>query len=239
MSQRLYLPPPLLAGAEHSLDSEDSHYLVRVLRLKTGAALRCFDGRGNEWAAQLSRSSTRSSVVTLGQLVRTSDQPTTGLHLAQGWLKGQAMDQTVQKATELGVTDIWPISATRSNVKLDAGRTEGRMRHWRRIARSATEQSERLYLPTLHEPRSLEEFLAALPCERLLFFEPGNPPLPTDLAKQTLALLIGPEGGWTPDECALAKLANADLYGLGDLILRAETAPLAVLAAIRHGWSWR
>jgi 16S rRNA (uracil1498-N3)-methyltransferase len=239
MNQRLFLAPPLAAGAERTLDSDDSHYLVRVLRLKPGAQLHCFDGEGHEWAAQLTHANTRASVVTIGALARSAEPPDPQIHLAQGWLKGQAMDQTVQKATELGVTDLWPITALRSNVKIDARRAEGRMRHWQRIARSAAEQSGRLYLPTLHSPRSLEEFLRQRPCDNLLFFEPGCEPLPKDLAPQSLALMIGPEGGWTPEECDLAKLAKANLHGLGDLVLRAETAPLAVLAAVRHGWGWR
>lgn len=239
MNQRLYLSPPLSVGVERTLDSEDSHYLVRVLRLKPGAHLRCFDGEGSEWAAQLTRSSTRASVVRVAELVRCEGPCELQLHLAQGWLKGPAMDQTVQKATELGISDFWPISAARSNAKIDDARAHGRMRHWQRIARSATEQSERLYLPRLHAPRGLSEFLGRPPCPKLLFLQPGCEPLPTNLPRQALALLVGPEGGWTPDECNMARHANADLHGLGSLILRAETAPLAALAAVRHGWGWR
>lgn len=238
MSQRLYLAPELVAGATRTLDSDDSHYLARVLRLKAGAALRCFDGSGGEWDARLSTSSTKASVITLGELVRSDPEPQRRMHLAQGWLKGQAMDQTVQKATELGISDFWPVVATRSNVKLDDARTRNRGRHWQRIARAAAEQSERLFLPVVHEPRKLEDFLAAAPCDQLLFLEPGCDPLPSVLPERSLALLVGPEGGWTAEECKMARAAGAGLYGLGKLVLRAETAPLAALAAIRHGWGW-
>jgi len=239
MSQRLYLSPPLAEGAERTLDSDDSHYLVRVLRLKSGAGLRCFDGEGNEWDARLTHASTRASVVSLEGLVRSAAAPDIELHLAQAWLKGQAMDHTVRSATELGVSDVWPIIASRSNVRLDDARAEGRVHHWQRIARSAAEQSERLYLPRVHAPRSLQEFLEVPPCELLLFLEPGSEPLPNVLPRASLALLVGPEGGWSADECAMAKRANAAQHGLGDFVLRAETAPLAALAAVRHGWSWR
>ncbi|MDH3643516.1 MAG: 16S rRNA (uracil(1498)-N(3))-methyltransferase [Gammaproteobacteria bacterium] len=238
MSQRLYLAPELAAGATRTLDSDDSHYLARVLRLKAGAALRCFDGRGDEWDARLTTSSTRASVVTLGELIRSVPEPGHRLHLAQGWLKGQAMDQTVQKSTELGISDFWPIVATRSNVKLDEARTRNRVRHWQRIARSAAEQSERLFLPVVHDPQRLADFLAAAPCDQLLFLEPGCDPLPSDVPEQSLGLLVGPEGGWAPEESQAARAAGAGMYGLGSLVLRAETAPLAALAAIRHGWGW-
>ncbi|MFP6814908.1 MAG: 16S rRNA (uracil(1498)-N(3))-methyltransferase [Pseudomonadales bacterium] len=239
MNPRLYLQPPISEGAEFTLNSEDSHYLGRVLRLKHGNQFRCFDGGGSEWSAQLTTANPRASAVTVGELVRFEHPPQFELHLAQSWLKGQSMDQVVQKATELGISDFWPISAARSNVRIDESRTRSRMQHWQRIARSATEQSERLYLPRLHQPRDLGDFLKRPPCESLLFFEPGCPTLPTDLARQTLVLLVGPEGGWTTEERNMAQHANAHLHGLGDLILRAETTPLAALAALRHGWQWR
>jgi 16S rRNA (uracil1498-N3)-methyltransferase len=238
MSQRLYLPPPLLEAAEHTLNAEDSHYLVRVLRLKSGAELRCFDGEGGEWAARLGQASTRGCVLVIGKLLRREARPEAQLHLAQGWLKGQAMDQIVQKATELGVSHVWPITATRSNVKLDDARTDNRMRHWQRIARSASEQSERLYLPELHRPGSLAEFLEHTPCATQILLQPGCAPLPTDLVQQSLAILVGPEGGWTAAEVDAAKQHGVLLHGLGKLILRAETVPLAALAAVRHGWAW-
>ncbi|MCZ6709069.1 MAG: 16S rRNA (uracil(1498)-N(3))-methyltransferase [Gammaproteobacteria bacterium] len=239
MNPRLYLSPPLSKGAERTLDSEDSHYLARVLRLKPGAQLRCFDGEGSEWLAELTTSNARAIVVTLAKLVRFEHRPNFELHLAQGWLKGQSMDQVVQKATELGITDFWPISAARSKVRIDESRTYNRMHHWQRIARSATEQSERLYLPRLHQPRNLDDFLKRPPCKTLLFLEPGCAALPTDLARQSLVLMVGPEGGWTTEERNMAERTNAHLHSLGDLILRAETAPLAALAALRHGWEWR
>lgn len=239
MSHRLYLAPPLAAGVERVLDAEDSHYLARVLRLKVDAQLRCFDSTGNEWLAHLTRASTRASVVSIDELVRSASGPAVELHLAQALLKGQAMDQTVQKATELGISDLWPIIATRSNVKLDDAREHNRMRHWQGIARRAAEQSERLYLPKLHAPRRLQDFLDSPPCELLLLLQPGCDPLPSDLPHTALALLVGPEGGWSTDECNMARRANARLYGLGNLVLRAETAPLAALAAVRHGWNWR
>jgi 16S rRNA (uracil1498-N3)-methyltransferase len=239
MSRRIYLEASLLPGATLRLDPDQSHYLTRVMRLKAGDALRCFDGSGREHAARLAEPNPRSCSIEIAEELRNAAPATVRLHLAQAWLKGQAMDLVIQKATELGVTDIWPIEAVRSNVKIDAGRAAGRLLHWRGIAKSATEQSERLFLPKVHEPRRLEALLTERPCQRLILLDPGASPLPGALPFDSLALLVGPEGGWTQQERELAEAAGADRYGLGDLVLRAETAPIAALAAVRQSWGWR
>ncbi len=157
MSRRIFLEAPLETGATLRLDPEQSHYLTRVMRLKAGDALRCFNGAGSEHAARLTDPNPRACSIEIAEELRTAAPAPHRLHLAQAWLKGQAMDRVIQKATELGVTDIWPIAAARSNVRIDAGRTTGRLLHWRGIAKSSTEQSERLFLPGVHEPRSLEK----------------------------------------------------------------------------------
>jgi 16S rRNA (uracil1498-N3)-methyltransferase len=239
MSRRIYLEASLEVGETIRLDPENSHYLTRVMRLKAGDALRCFDGTGREHAARLANPNPRSCSIEIAQELRHSAEPPLKLHLAQGWLKGQAMDSVIQKATELGVTDIWPIEAMRSNVRIDAGRTARRLLHWRGIARSSTEQSERLFLPRLHEPRRLEAFVDHRPCQRLILLDPGAAALPGGLPFDSLALMVGPEGGWTEHERQMAEAAGADRCGLGNLVLRAETAPIAALAAVRQSWGWR
>lgn len=268
MTHRLYLPPPLAAHSEITLQPDRAHYLTRVLRLRPGAPLVCADGAGHEYAATLADAAPAASGKTaragsphptmrprremrshremrlqLGDLLRTAPPPEPRLHLVQGLLKGDAMDRLLQKATELGVTDIWPVDAARSNVPRasgrDAVRHEHRRQHWHGILVSALEQSGRLWLPELHPTRDLAAVLQDAPCERLLLLQPGAPPLPLQLPREPLALLIGPEGGWDERELALAVDTGATTCGLGELILRAETAPLAALAAIRHGWGWR
>jgi 16S rRNA (uracil1498-N3)-methyltransferase len=149
------------------------------------------------------------------------------------------MDLVVQKATELGATDLWPIQAERSNVPADAGRQERKRQHWQRVIENAAEQCGALHLPRLHPVQDLERFLAAAPEATLLLVDPWAPPLPLTLPRSHIGVLIGPEGGWSDTERRAAVAAGASRYGLGTRILRGETAPLAVLAALRHGWGWR
>ena len=107
MSRRIYVEASLETGATVRLDPDQSHYLTRVMRLKAGDALRCFNGAGREHAARLTDPNPRSCSIEIADELRTATPAPVRLHLAQAWLKGQAMDQVIQKATELGVTDIW------------------------------------------------------------------------------------------------------------------------------------
>jgi len=238
MKHRLYLPPPLSTGAELTLDPERAHYLVRVLRLARDARLICFDGEGSAWLSTLITASPKAATVRLDELLEQTPSPAATLHLAQGLLKGAAMDQVIQKATELGLTDLWLVAAARSNVSLDPSRMERKLAHWRKIIQNAAEQCHQLHLPRLHGPLPLAHCLAALSETHLIMLDPGAPVLPLQIAANAVGLLIGPEGGWNEPERALAARHGAHRHGLGPLILRAETAPLAVLAAIRHGRGW-
>lgn len=240
LKHRLYLPEVCAADAELALDADRSHYLTRVLRLKAGAEIACFNGQGQEWLAELSTASHKHARLHVSELLRREPATEAELHLAVGWLKGGAMDTVVQKATELGASAIWPIQAERSNAGQGAAdRVSGRVGHWQRVAISACEQSQRLFLPTIHQPLGLADFLTQSAPGTRLFLDPGQPPLPMNLPRGTLYLLVGPEGGWTDAERTLATTAGCTPCGLGDLVLRAETAPLAALAAVRQSWGWR
>jgi len=238
MKHRLYLPGPLAAGQRLELAADRAHYLPRVLRQRRGSELLCFDGSGTSWKAAVEDDRPRCTVIRLLEVTERQAEPEPRLHLVQGLLKGNAMDQVMQKATELGITDLWPIEATRSNVSGDTDRQRRRLAHWQRVIESACEQCGQLHLPSLHPARELAEFLQDAPAARLILLTPGAARLPISLPREPLALLIGPEGGWTAEELALAERSGAEPRGLGPLVLRAETAPLAALAAVRHGWGW-
>jgi 16S rRNA (uracil1498-N3)-methyltransferase len=238
MKHRLYLAGPLQTGQRVELAADRAHYLTRVLRQRRGGELICFDGHGTAWRAAVEDDRARTAAIRLLEVANRQAPPEPRLHLVQGLLKGNAMDQVMQKATELGVTDLWPIQAQRTNVSGDEGRLQRRLGHWQRVIESACEQCGQLHLPLLHDPRALSAFLQDAPAARLIVLSPNAAPLPVSLPQQPLALLIGPEGGWTATEVALAQAAGAEAWGLGPLVLRAETAPLAAIAAIRHGWGW-
>jgi 16S rRNA (uracil1498-N3)-methyltransferase len=238
VKHRLYIDAPVAADRHLTLDRDRAHYLTRVLRLHRGDGLIVFDGRGHAWQASLFDATSRTAVLAIGPLVAEEPPPQPALHLVQGLLKGAAMDQVVQKSTELGATDIWLIQAERSNASLDEARSERKHGHWQRVMESAAEQCGALHLPRLHPLRRFAEFLAQPPEAALILLDPGAPRMPLDLPRSPVALLIGPEGGWTDTERGAAEGAGATRYGLGTRVLRAETAPLAALAALRHGWGW-
>ena len=238
MKHRFFHPPPLEPGQSLILGRERAHYLTRVLRLRRGEALVCFDGAGRAVKATLDDAGPRSATLRLLEIVEQAPEPSPRLHLVQALLKGASLDLVMQKATELGASDIHPVIATRSNVPLDPGRLARKVEHWQRVIENAAEQCGALHLPRLHAVRTLDAWLAEPPASCILL-HPGAPVLPTDLAAVDLALLVGPEGGWTDEERAAAVAAGAREHGLGSRILRGETAPLAALAALRHGWGWR
>lgn len=209
-----------------------------MLRLRRGEDIACFDGQGRAVRATLADAGPRSATLRLGEVLAETPPPAPALHLAQGMLKGASMDMVVQKATELGATDIHPLLAERSNVPGNAERLARKHEHWLRVIESAAEQCGALHLPQLHPVRSLEDYLAAPPAASSILLHPGAPVLPTTLPREPLALLIGPEGGWSDAERSAAAAAGAVSHGLGPRILRGETAPLAALAALRHGWGW-
>jgi 16S rRNA (uracil1498-N3)-methyltransferase len=224
---------------QRRLNRDQSHYLLRVLRLKPGAQLYCFNGQGREWVASVESIERRECLISLGNTVRERSPTEAPITLAVGWLKGAAMDTVVQKATELGVDHIAILQTERSNVALDEKRTANKLQHWRSIAISASEQSGRLFVPQIAQPLSLADFLAgAIDAQRFLL-DLDSPPLDAGETPVPTTLLVGPEGGWSDAERALVKRHRIPSGGLGELTLRAETVPLAALAAIRHGWRWQ
>jgi len=239
MKHRLYLSPPLKVGALVTLDAERSHYLTRVLRLKADTEILCFDGVGTEFHAYIRDANTKASLLEVGEQSRLAQAPAERIHLAQSVLKGSAMDRAIQKATELGATDICPILAQRCNAQADGVREARKHRHWQRIIQSASEQSRRLFLPELHQPVTLAAFLTESRVSQKLFLDIDEEVLPMVIPRQSTALLIGPEGGWSVTEREIAKSHGALGFSLGEFVLRAETVPLAALAALRQAWGWR
>jgi 16S rRNA (uracil1498-N3)-methyltransferase len=220
------------------LDAERSNYLCRVLRRRHHDPIRLFDGRGSEHLGTVERADPRRATVTVGKLNRQEAPPPHQLHLAQALLKGERFDWALQKATELGATRITPVITERTEVRLSGERRQRRMNHWVKVLESATEQSDRLWLPHLDAPIPLHEFLD-WPAATGVFLTPGAPAFKPPAAPTNLLVLIGPEGGLSQAERGRCEGAGLTAAGLGKLVLRAETAPLAVLAAVRSTWGWQ
>ncbi len=189
------------------------------------------------WSAVIDDASAQACALRIGPLLSETAPPTVRIGLAVALVKGDAMDRVLRAATELGVDDIRPLLGGRSQVGRE--RADGRREHWRRILASAAEQCRRAHLPRLHPMQGFDDFLDQSDPADCLLLRPGAPPLPMRLPRRSSILLIGPEGGWTDAEAKRAERLDIRAFSLGSLILRAETAPLAALAALRHAWGWR
>ncbi len=236
---RLLLDTGLEAGMVADLPPAAAHYLTRVLRLRSGDAVHVFDGRGSTFKARLA-SAGRHWQLELQSLHSVEAPYRCRLHLAQSLIKGEKLDFALQKATELGVTDIWLLHTERTERRLDAKRLANRLEHWRKVIGAACEQCGRARLPVLHEPRPLDEALAALANSYCLLLAPGAPLLEAALPVADTSVFVGPEGGFSAVETAqIQSRCKAQPVGLGPWILRADTAPVAALSLIRQRWDWQ
>ena len=234
-STRIYVDLELASDQELLLPAAQSAHLLRVLRLRTGAALTLFNGRGGEYAAELTgtvKSGARVAVRAHAALERESP-----LHLTllQGVARGERMDSIVQKATELGVQRIVPVSCEFSVVRLDAANRQRRAEHWRAVAIAACEQCGRNRIPQVEPIGDFAEACAASSAELRLMLLPQAPESLAALTAglRSAVLLVGPEGGLSAREQLQAQRSGFRPCRLGPRTLRTETAPLAALAALQ------
>ena len=232
---RIHVPVPLAAGSEIVLPRQAGEHLTRVLRLEAGAPFTIFDGRGGEFAAQVSAvgREVRARVLRHDAIERESPLHIT---LLQGVARGERMDLILQKATELGVARIVPVLTERTVVKIEAKQRERKLEHWRAVVVSACEQCGRNRVPEVAAPMALVDALPALPAcgVRCLLAADGDESL-AHAAKgsASLALLIGPEGGLADAERQFARTHGFGSYRIGPRILRTETAGLAAIATLQ------
>lgn len=238
---RLYVAPDLREGLEIPTDADQAHYLTRVLRLAVGAPVRVFNGRDGEFDASLSAFTKSTAQLRLGARLRTQ-QATPDLWLMFAPLKKARTDFIVEKAAELGASEIRPVLTERTDA--DTVRTD----RLQRIAIEAAEQTERLDVPPVRDAMKLDQALSGWDAARILIYadeagdEGGKPwggeagraqPIADMLKAQNghAAILIGPEGGFsTAERKRLRSLSFVRPVGLGPRILRAETAAVAALA---------
>jgi 16S rRNA (uracil1498-N3)-methyltransferase len=241
---RVFIDAALHAGGEIELPRDSVDHLVKVLRLGVGARITLFNGRGGEYAATLSRLERRGATAAVLAHDPIERESPLAITLMQAVTRGEKMDWVLQKSTELGVAAIQPIEAARSVVQLDADRAEKRRAHWHGILRSACEQCGRNRLPRMLAPTNLDdacrEFAREAPDALRLTLEP-NAAAALDsaalahhaLSARSVAILIGPEGGWSEAELQSAASAGFTGMRLGPRVLRTETAAIAALTAIQ------
>ncbi|MDG2002104.1 MAG: 16S rRNA (uracil(1498)-N(3))-methyltransferase [Novosphingobium sp.] len=222
---RLFVPEPLVEGAELGLDGSQAHYLLRVMRLSEGDSVILCDDATGEWAAKIIASGKRDVVLRGVRRLRTREQ-VPDFWLCPALLKKDRFDLVLEKASELGVRRIQPL-LTRRCVANKLNRERART-----ILVEAAEQCARTALPELAEPVKLEAMLRDWPQPRTLFFadETGGEPAASAFAAHSgpAALLIGPEGGFDDAERdAVRALPQSRAISLGPRILRGETAAIA------------
>lgn len=224
-----------------ALSRGQNHHLRRVLRLSEHAPLRVFDGDGLEFNATLDIGG-KTAKVRIGECVREENEPALAITLVIAISRASRMEWALEKAVELGAADIHPVLTERSKVRLDAARAERRRAHWRGVLVSAAAQCGRARLPRLTTPAELTDTLQAIQLgSRLALLPDADRPLATlPTPGNAIALLIGPESGFSPRETGAIAAAGWQAVRLGPRTLRAETTVPAALAAVQALWGdWR
>ena len=239
---RFHCPGELVAddvGSEYALPDTVAHHALRVLRLAVGDRVTLFTGGGGEFAATLTRADKRDAMVRIDAFDSVERESSLAVTLVQGIAANDAMDHAMRRSVELGAAVIQPVLTTRSARMPDGERGAKRLAHWRQIVVAACEQCGRNRVPDVHEAVALERWLDARnSAEAGLVLSPIANASIADVPQPrgALDLLIGPEGGFAPDEIARAQRAVMTAVRLGPRVLRTETAALAALATINALW---
>jgi 16S rRNA (uracil1498-N3)-methyltransferase len=242
---RFYAPGLDPSVAETRLPADESHHLVRVMRLVAGDEVAIFDGRGHEFHARVVVADRNGARVVIGDPIVTPPEPSVPTVLVQAVLKGDRMDGVIRDATMAGVAQIVPVVTDRSIVGLSAlGRGHAHER-WQRIAVASAKQCRRARLPAIDPPRPFVEWLEApFDGRRVLLVEPSAE-APDSLSMRgalagfpppTVACIVGPEGGWSAGETAAAVAAGCRLASLGQMTLRADAVGLVAVSMVNFAF---
>jgi 16S rRNA (uracil1498-N3)-methyltransferase len=223
----VYLPfPPIEQDRIHIRDEEHRHLVVA--RAEPDEVIEVFDGRGSVWKTTVESVQKRETIVKVAEFRRVEPDPV-DVTLALAMIRVSAFELALEKAVEVGVTQIVPFMAERSNAT--AGNRQDR---WQRILIEAAKQSKHFYLPALHEPATFDQVLLIPAASKIMFAEHNGGPLKSALAGSPVLYLIGPEGGWSDREYSTALDKGFHAVSLGAAILKAETAAIVGAALIRY-----
>lgn len=236
---RAYVDAPLAVGASLALPGAAAAHLIRVLRLGVGDACVLFNGDGHDYDARIVAADKRGAEVGIVDARVVGNESPLRIVLVQGIARGEKMDWILQKATELGVASLVPVSSERSEVRLAGERAGKRLAHWRSVVVAACEQCGRARVPDVAAPQSLSDTVASLPADaRRFLLDPAADTGIADLPQVAgqgppYVLAVGPEGGWSPRDRTVLADAGFTALRLGPRILRTETAGIAAIAALQ------
>jgi 16S rRNA (uracil1498-N3)-methyltransferase len=232
--RRFHAPPNAFTQTTITLAADEARHLRDVLRLKPGDEVYVFDGLGHEFRSTVSNIRRDFAELHIDAEVEPA-KPESQLQLNLGvaLLKGEKFDLVVQKATELGVTKITPLSTRYADIHLrDASDATKRVTRWQRIAIEAAKQSGRAFVPEITLPVAFEKVVVE--GTGVMFSERDGEALESLPATSSITALVGSEGGWTDEEIESARARGFHVVTLGGRILRAETAAIAVTVLMQH-----
>ena len=241
---RFFVTKKMINGSEITLSEEDSAHLARVLRAEVGEEITAIDESGIEYAAEITEISKKTVKAKITDFKKSAAEPKISVTLFQGLPKGAKMELIIQKCVEIGIDKIVPVSTARAVVKLNEEKGAGKEKRWNKIAEEAAKQSGRGKIPKVTAPISFDEAvksandfdMAIMPYELhekadfKSYLRSHNP--------KSIAVYIGPEGGFEESEAELAKEQGIYPVSLGKRILRTETAPLSVLSVLMYEYDW-
>lgn len=234
---RIYSPQPMATNSLLELTDTAANHVGKVLRMKPEEPLILFNGEGVAFQGRIQSISKKSVAVFLEDEVAGSVESPLSIHLGQSLSRGERMDYAIQKATEVGVTEIAPLFSDRSEVKLTKERQEKRLHHWQQIAISACEQCGRNRVPVIHPPISVDEWTSVQSSELKFVLHHRAARKLEDYDKpESVSLLIGPEGGLTSEEIDQAEKSGFNALALGPRVLRTETAPVSAITLMQYLW---
>lgn len=235
---RIHTSAALTLNTTIELDSDAANHVGKVLRMKSGYKIILFNGDGADYSATICEITKKNITVSIDTSEETNSESCLYTHIGQVISRGDRMDYMIQKSTELGVSEITPLTSERCEVKLKGDREEKRVKHWQQIAISAAEQCGRAKVPVINSIMSLDEWIKEKPEEELgLVMHHRTTQSLSDLKQpQKVRLLIGPEGGLSDTEIEFSITQKFTATTLGPRVFRSETAPIATLSIIQ--WLW-
>lgn len=232
---RFYIEAELAVDTQIELTETVFHHWCKVLRAQVGDQATLFNGQGGEYNVELTEVSKKSATVQVSTFNPSNRTPAIHTLLGQVMSKGDRMDYAIQKAVELGVSEIQLLTSERCEMRLKYDRDQKKLDHWQGIAIAACEQCGMNIVPKILAPLSLEKWLASeLPETKLVLAPNKDETSPLSNAKANIALLIGPEGGLSETEIQTANEVGFVNWCIGERVLRTETAPVVALAILNY-----
>ena len=232
---RIYTPEDLAAKEKVELTGSTSHYLSRVLRLSAGDCVILFNGDGRDYSGEICDVQRQGVTISLMASRVSENESPLKITLVQAISRGERMDHSLQKATELGVFCIQPVTSQRVEVRLDENRRAKRLAHWQGVVISACEQSGRAVIPDVKAPLCLDEWVKSSAGLTRLVLDPTAKTRLSSLSitADAVSIVVGPEGGFSDGEMEDLRMGGVKEVSLGPRVLRTETAGPAAIAVLQ------